>query len=42
MLERAVNRVPLRRPQLVEVPVDPLARRPPAVAALQIARDFVP
>ena len=42
MLQRAVDRIPLRRPQLVEIAVDPLARRAPAVAALQIARDLVP
>ena len=43
MLQRAVELVPLRRPQLVEVGVDPLARLRAAfaVAAAQILDDFL-
>ena len=29
MLQRAVDRIPLRRPQLVEIPMDPFARARP-------------
>ena len=44
MLERAVDRVALRRAQLVEVGVDPLARLQFALAvpAAQVARDVFP
>ena len=43
MLERAVDRVALRRAQLLEVRLDPLARRAAAlaVAALEVSRDLV-
>ena len=43
VLERPVDRIALRGPQLVEILVDPLARLGPglAVAALQVAHDFV-
>ena len=42
MLQRAVDGVPLRRPELVEVGVDALARlrRRLPVAALKVARDL--
>ena len=44
VLQRAVDRVALRRPQLVEVGVDPLARLQLAlpVTAAQVARDVLP
>src|SRR5205085_5862833 len=44
MLEGPVNRVPLRRPQLVEIAVDPLACLQLAlpVPATQVARDVLP
>ena len=43
VLERPVDRVALRRAQLLEIGLDPLARRAPAlaVAALQVPRDLV-
>ena len=41
MLERAVDRVPLCRPELFEVGVNALARGAPAVP-IQVARDVVP
>src|SRR5262245_64576785 len=36
-----VNRVPLRRPELVEVAVNALARRAPAMSVLQVPCDVV-
>ena len=41
MLERAIDRVPLCRPELFEIGVNALARGAPAVP-VQIARDVVP
>ena len=44
MLQRAVDRIPLRRPQLVEVGVDALARLELGLpmAATQVPRDILP
>jgi hypothetical protein len=44
MFERPVERIPLRRPQLLEISFDPLPGRAPALALppFEVARHLVP